>query len=87
MAILLIVLSLSVFTGRKKSLRSLEIPLENLLSGVVFLSGTAISAYLSSFCRSSCTLYLSAVYLLYMYTVCYDLYVTVLLLAFDVVWD
>ena len=30
----------AMFTGRKKSLRSLEIPLENLLSGIVFLSGT-----------------------------------------------
>lgn len=29
-----------LFTGRKKSLRSLEIPLENLLSGIIFLSGT-----------------------------------------------
>lgn len=28
-----------VCAGRKRSLRSLEIPLENLLSGIVFLSG------------------------------------------------
>ena len=28
-----------VWAGRKRSLRSLEIPLENLLSGIVFLSG------------------------------------------------
>ena len=28
-----------VCVGRKRSLRSLEIPLENLLSGIVFLSG------------------------------------------------
>ncbi len=29
-----------VYAGRKKSLRSLEIPLENLLSGIIFLSGS-----------------------------------------------
>ena len=28
-----------VYVGRKKSLRSLEIPLDNLLSGIIFTAG------------------------------------------------
>ena len=38
-----------VCVGRKKSLRSLEIPLDNLLSGIIYTAGTSMSTHIQTY--------------------------------------